>query len=105
MASLKVLFEECYDKGRRGGFETTTGIANVSKVNAPSYTRGYCWRYMSRKKGQCITCSSTTLIGLIERCVARNISLCVVDRDKARKSCESEGIDYEELLQNKLVVL
>lgn len=105
MTSLKVLFDECFEKGRRGGFETTTGIANVSKVTAPSYTQGYCWRYMSRKNGDCITCSSTSLIGLVERCANRNISLCVIDHEKARKSCESEGIDYDELLQNNLVVL
>ena len=100
-----MLFDECYAKCRKGGFETTTGMSKVHKTKAPEYTQGYCWRYMSRRKGECVSCSSTTLMGLIEKCASKDIPVYVVDSEKARRTCESEGIDYDMLLQNKLVVL
>lgn len=106
MTSLEDLMKIEFDKvPRNGGRATSSGILNVYKFRNPAYKQGYGWRYMTKKNKKLVSFSRTSLIGLIEKCASNGISLVILDEDKARVTVESEGIDYDELLKNKLVVL
>ena len=97
MTTLKEVMEDCFDNIPHGYSckTSTTGIMRVHRFKNKAYKNGYAWRYQIRQGNKTSGCSSTSLLSLLMKCVAKGYPWVIVDEERAQETLESEGLTVE----------
>lgn len=97
MATLKEVMDGCFEDIPQSYNSKTssTGIMRVHRFNNKYYKNGYAWRYQVRQGNKTYGCSSTSLLSLLMKCVAKGYPWVIVDEEKAQQTLESEGLTVE----------
>lgn len=75
----------------------TTGFYRVGKNKGNQYKKGYNWKYRYYANGKPKMIVSSDLHKLKKKVIGKGLDWIVLDESKARKTVESEGINWEDL--------
>jgi len=97
MATLKEVMDGCFDNipQNYNSNTSTTGIMRVHRFKNKAYKNGYAWRYQIRQGNKTYGCSSTSLLSLLMKCVAKGYPWVIVDEERAQETLASEGLTVE----------
>lgn len=98
MVLLKELVDAKFEeRPRNGGYRNKYGFMNIYKTKCSRY-KNSCWRFQRIRNGKATGCTSSSLLGLKEKCAERGIPWFLADETKARETCRDEGVDFNVLM-------
>ena len=74
---------------------TTTGFYRVQRVSDKSVKQGYAFMYKYYEDGKRVRYQNKDLMKLKERIESLGLEWFIIDEEKARRTLNKEGIDYE----------